>query len=491
MSQNNPLSKVIGVILVIVIIVFAVFWVQTSGHLSDNQTTIASLNTQLSGVQSQVGTDQSQISALSSQLTAAQTQLSTTSSTAASLKTQLTTDETTISSLSGQITAANSKIADLTTQFGNTGSGIAGIQNQVAKDATTIANLQTQLTTATGQITAATSQISTLQTQLSTLQTQVSSGTGSGTSQQTILSGQAFTLSGGQQTLLTSFNAASSGSLIVSGSTTTITGYLRINNSVYGSSTNYPFNGASVSIPIQAGSNSLYMGDNDATGSIATATMNAYVGNGASGTGAGQTTLLTSQVFTLFGGQQSLITSFNASGAGILLISGSINSITSYLRLNNSTYGSSSNYPFANGSTVSIPFQIGNNTLYMGNQDPPGTSPIATLNAYLSYSGGGTGTGTAQTTILSAQGFTLTPGGQTLLTSFNASSSGSLTVTGSTTSTTGYVRVYNSVYGGSTNYTFANGSTISIPVQSGYNTIYFGNSDASAQSVTLSATFIY
>ena len=487
MSQNNPLSKVIGVILVIVIIVFAVFWVQTSGHLSDNQTTIASLKTQLQGVQSQAGTDQSQIAALSSQLTAAQTQLST----AASLKTQLTADEATISSLSSQITAANSKIADLTTQFGNSGSGITSIQNQVAKDATTIANLQTQLTTATGQITAAASQISTLQTQVSTLQTQDTSGTGSGSGQVTLLSAQQYSLSGGQQTLLTSFNATASGTLTVGGSTTTATGYLRLNNAVYGSSANYPFlNGSSVTIQVQTGANTLYMGDTDATGSLATATLNAYVIYGA---GTGQTTLLNAQAFTLFGGQQILLTSFNATSPGTILVSGSTSTVTAYLRLNGSTSGSSSNFPFVNGTTVSIPFQAGNNSLYMGNGDPSGTTPSATLSAYLTYYGSGGG-GNAQMTILNSQGFTLTAGGQTILTSFNASSSGTLTVTGSTTSTTGYVRVYNSVYGGSTNYTFTSGSTISIPVQSGYNTIYFGignDPPTPTPTATISATYVY
>jgi hypothetical protein len=387
------------------------------------------------------------------------------------------------------MTAANSKVADLTTQLSNSGSGITSVQNQVAKDATAIANLQTQLATATSQITAAAGQITTLQSQVSTLQTQATSGTGSGSGQVTLLSAQQSTLSGGQQTLLTSFNATSSGTLTVGGSTTTATGYLRLNNAVYGSSANYPFsNGSSVTIPVQVGANTLYMGNADTVGSPATATLNAYV---IYGVGTGQTTLLNAQAFTLFGGQQVLLTSFNATTSGTVLVSGSTSTATAYLRLNGSTSGSSANFPFVNGTTVSIPFQAGNNSLYMGNGDPSGTTPTATLSAYLTYSGSGGG-GNAQTTILSSQGFTLTSGGQTILATFTGSSSGSLFVSGSTTSTTGYIRVYNGTYGGSTNYTFTSGSTISIPVQSGYNTIYFGiGNDTPPQTATISATYVY
>jgi hypothetical protein len=213
------------------------------------------------------------------------------------------------------------------------------------------------------------------------------SGTGTGTSQ-IVLSSANFTLYGQQQTALATFNATLTGTLYISGFVnTTTTGYVFVFNSSNGPSSNYPFtSGGSVNIPIQTGSNTIYFKDNDQTGSTATGTFNATFDSG-TGSG-GQITLVSGQAFILYGGQQTLIVSFNASQNGILYISGSATTTTTgYIHLNNSQYGSSANFPFNNGSIITIPAQPGSNTLYFLDIDAPGTQAIATLTAYIIDSG--------------------------------------------------------------------------------------------------------
>ena len=73
-------------------------------------------------------------------------------------------------------------------------------------------------------------------------------------------------------------------------------------------------------------------------------------------------------------GQQSLVTSFTASGTGYLVINGYSTSSTGYVYTINSTYGNSSAYTFSTTSTtVTIPVQAGSIYIYFGNSDTSGT----------------------------------------------------------------------------------------------------------------------
>jgi hypothetical protein len=368
------ISLITAVILAIVIIVFAVLDGQASGRVSDDQKSITTLRNQVTSLQNGLTTDESNIAVLGNQETADKGQIATlgTQVTAANaavsaLTTQLASDETKNASLGGQIptlaqqvTAATAKITDLTNQ--NT-------------------NFSSQISTLQSQLTQATSQITALQTQISGLSSQVSSGTGSG--QTALASGQAFSLNGGQQTLITSFNTSSNGTLYISGSSTTsTTGYVHVNNSQYGSSANYPFtNGSTITIPVQGGSNSLYYLDNDGAGTQATATLTASVSYTGIGTGTSQT-ILSSANITLIGQQQTTLATFNASVGGTLFVSGFVNTATAgYVFVVNSSYGTSSNYPFTSGGSVNIPIQPGSSTIYFKDNDPTGTTATGTFSA--------------------------------------------------------------------------------------------------------------
>jgi hypothetical protein len=97
--------------------------------------------------------------------------------------------------------------------------------------------------------------------------------------------------------------------------------------------------------------------------------------------------------------------------------------------------------------------------------------------------------------IIGSQTISQNAGEVTSVASFTATYAGYLTISGTCTSATGYIRVTDS-YGSypydSYNYAFGGGTTLVIPVLPGTAVIYFGNTDASGTlSATLSATLYY
>lgn len=116
-------------------------------------------------------------------------------------------------------------------------------------------------------------------------------------------------------------------------------------------------------------------------------------------------------------------------------------------------------------------------------------STVSSLNSqlqnYITYGSSSSGTSTA--ILSSAYTFTQSYGIQTQIASFYASSSGYLTIYGSTTSPNGYIRVSNTGTGAYQDTVFTSSmSSATITVNVGTNTVYFGNNDTSG---TYSATF--
>jgi peptidoglycan hydrolase CwlO-like protein len=355
---NKPLI-VVGVLLVCLAIGFFFYY-------SNATSAISTANSLISNLRNQNTATVSQSNLMGDQLTAANSQITT-------LKSQLAADESQISTIQGQLSTTAAGLASTQNQLNTANSQVSSLQGQLGNASSQATSLQGQLTSANTQISTLQSQVNSLNAQIQTLQTTINNNQSSTSTQ--LISGLNITQNPGQQSLLTSFNATTSGYLNVTGYSSSVTGYIRTINTNYGASTNYTLGTASstVMIPIQTGTVSIYFGNSDATGTI-TATINniTWVSNSTSATTSTQIAsgLTINQNFS----QQSFVTSFIASTAGSLTITGSSTSNTGYVRTINSTYGASTNYSMnPTASTITIPVEPGTVSIYFGNTDTSGT----------------------------------------------------------------------------------------------------------------------
>jgi cytoskeletal protein RodZ len=202
----------------------------------------------------------------------------------------------TIATQQAQITQLNSQIAQLNSQ-------IAGLQTDLATEKANSTSLLQQLTTTKGQLaaanaqilsksgelTASQSQVSTLQSQITSLNSQVTTLQSEKADLQNIVNlgastvqASSYSVSQGTTTYssVASFTANYAGYLAISGSSSTITGYIMVNDSF----SSYPLNshqysfgtGTSLVVPVLPGSIVVYFGNTDAAGATATISVTYY-----------------------------------------------------------------------------------------------------------------------------------------------------------------------------------------------------------------------
>jgi chaperonin cofactor prefoldin len=226
------------IFLVIVIVGFLVFYLQTSTRISNNTDAISTLQSALVSVESDISSLEGQLASAKSQIT--------------SLQSQTSSDSSKISSLQTQLASANSQISSLQTE-------ITSLKNQVSSDSSRISSLQSELASLNSLVTSLQSQVTTLQYYLS-----------SSTTPTLIGSSLTITQSYGQQSLVTSFTASGVGYLVINGYSTSSTGYVYTINSTYGTSSVYAFSTTTttVNIPVQAGSIYIYFGNSDTSGTV-------------------------------------------------------------------------------------------------------------------------------------------------------------------------------------------------------------------------------
>ncbi len=230
----STLIITISVIIVVVIVVFTIYYIQTSTSINDKNTQIALLTRDVSGNQSQVSSLQSQLAAVDSQLKTLQNQASSSQSLVTSLQNQLATYKSQNDSLQGKIALSDSQITNFQSQ-------IASLQN-ANNELNSILNL---------------SKFSVKANALTIYQNASASS------------------------LVASFPADYAGYIVVTGASTTATGYLTVTNSFSG----YPYNNydyyfganSTVLIPVLPGVVSVYFGNHNVTGPVsATLTVTYY-----------------------------------------------------------------------------------------------------------------------------------------------------------------------------------------------------------------------
>ena len=225
---------------VVVAGVFIYYYMQATNIISQRNLTIA--------------TQQAESVSLNSQITSLENGLTTASSTIASLQGQL-------SSTQSQLTSANAQILSL--------------GNDLSAGKSQIANLQSQVSSYQNQASSYQNQVATLQSQNNDLQNIVNLAAYAAQASSVPISQAA-----GQMSPVTSFTANYAGYIVVSGSSSSGSGYVRVTDT-YSSypynSYNYPFStSGSVIVPVLPGTITVYYGNNDAAAVTATISVMYY-----------------------------------------------------------------------------------------------------------------------------------------------------------------------------------------------------------------------
>jgi hypothetical protein len=246
---NIPLLFTLG-ILIIVLGLFAYYYSQASGNIASGDSTISQQASQISSLDTQLASVNSQLSTSQEQLTTASAQLESSKSQVAFLQLQASQLQT--------------RLADLNSQIGT-------LQDQLSVADSDISTLQSQLTAANAQSASLQSQLTSANSQIATLQ----SIAGLSLSSAQASSVSVLQPAGGTSTVV-SFSASYAGYVVVSGTSSTANGYIRVTDSYSG----YPYNtydhafgtGATLTIPVLPGTVTVIFGNTNLTGT-ATATI--------------------------------------------------------------------------------------------------------------------------------------------------------------------------------------------------------------------------
>ena len=141
-----------------------------------------------------------------------------------------------VSDLQGQVTSARSQISDLQAQVSSVKSELSSIKAQVSSLQNDASTYKSQISTLQSQLSSANAQVSSLQSQNSSLQSIVSLS-----KSQTLVNQLTLNQGASETSLVVSFQADYAGYIVVSGTSTTNSGYI----SVLDTWPNYPFNGYS------------------------------------------------------------------------------------------------------------------------------------------------------------------------------------------------------------------------------------------------------
>jgi cell division protein FtsL len=172
---------------------------------------------------------------------------------------------------SADLSGAYSEISSLNIKLSSANSQVSSLQSQLASADSQVSSLQGQLSSANSQVSSLEEEIASLQSQNSNLQNIVNLS--QSLSQQTVTLNQNF----GQSSLVATFQADYAGYIVVSGTSTALTGYIRVTDSYGGYPYNnyiYPFGtGTRLVIPVLPGTIEVYFGNTNLSGGV-TATIN-------------------------------------------------------------------------------------------------------------------------------------------------------------------------------------------------------------------------
>jgi uncharacterized protein YlxW (UPF0749 family) len=185
-----------------------------------------------------------------------------------SLENGLTTASSTIASLQGQLSSTQSQLTSANAQILSLGNDLSAGKSQIA-------NLQSQVSSYQNQASSYQNQVATLQSQNNDLQNIVNLAAYAAQASSVPISQAA-----GQMSPVTSFTANYAGYIVVSGSSSSGSGYVRVTDTY----SSYPYNSynysfstsGSVFVPVLPGTITVYYGNTDAAAVTATISVMYY-----------------------------------------------------------------------------------------------------------------------------------------------------------------------------------------------------------------------
>lgn len=198
-------------------------------------------------------------------------------------------------------------------------------------------------------------------------------------------------------------------------------------------------------------------------------------------------TLFSSQTISQGPNTQTVVYTFSPTYSGYIFINGTSSSSTGYILVINTNSGASNTYNFGTSTTINAQLNSGNTyAIYFGNRDTSGNITATLTGTYSS-----TSSTSGLNSLFTSQTIYVSPGMQTIVYTFNPTYTGSVRISGTSNSSTGYIVITNNSSGASNTYAFGTGTTISAQLNAGNSYgIYFGNHDASGTiTATLTGTY--
>jgi hypothetical protein len=378
--KDNTLFLVVGIILVLAIIGVLIFGIQTSGNITTNRNDITTLKNQVAAANSSIST-------LTDQLNSANAQIS-------SLKTLEASDVTAakaqLATITDQLTSANNAIAALKTLEA---SDVSALKSQLGSLPDQISALNTQLTalkTLEGNdVTGLKTQVTTLQTTLTSLQASVTtlstqvaalSSSSTGTPSTLFSSVPVTSLGSGGLQVLYAFAPTSSGTIYVTGSSTSGPTVIRLTNNNLGTYTDAAFGtGTTVTFAVYAGvSYSISFINN--SGTVVSASLTGTF----TPTASSATTLFSNLSFTHAAGAAPLLFyAYSPTTSGTFYVSGTATFASTVIRITDTTAAIAYDRPFGTGTTVVVSGIAGHvYNFYAVNSDVSGTNYLNLTGQY-------------------------------------------------------------------------------------------------------------
>jgi len=167
---------------------------------------------------------------------------------------------------SANISRAESEISSLKSQLSSANSQVSSLEGQLSSANSQVSSLEGQLSSANSQVSSLEEAVTSLQSQNSNLQNIVNLS--QSLAQDTVTLNQNF----GQSSLVATFQADYAGYIVISGTSTALTGYIRVTDSFGGYPYNYyiyPFGtGTRLIIPVLPGTIEVYFGNTNLSGGV-------------------------------------------------------------------------------------------------------------------------------------------------------------------------------------------------------------------------------
>ncbi len=372
--KYNVFFLITGVILIGLIVGVTLLAVQANRVNSASEASIDTLNNQVTAVQSSVTSVNAAMTSLTDQVNSAISTMTSDISYNSQEITALTRD---LNSITSQLTTLNTQVTSLNARLDD-------LETASTSASTSITSIQNQLSTISSQITSLQSTTSSLQTSINSLTTRVSALESSySTKTTTLFTSYSITQDFNTRTLLTTFSPSGTGTLYVSGTSSSATGYIRVYNNTSSTYNDYTFGtGTTISAPVTYGySYSIYFGNTASSGTVSATLTASYTYSSYS-----STTLFTSKSITQNHGDTTIVKTYAPAYTGYFTVTGTSSSSTSYIRIYNNTLSTYTDYAFGTGTTITAPVSAGYSySIIFGNSASSGTVTATLSGTYFHY----------------------------------------------------------------------------------------------------------